>query len=153
MSPVLPRLSDMVWPETASYWIANASIPSCLVGPDHGFPSSDRDEAVLLLDVLVESGRIARIAAAGTAGSDADARVDLHRRQVWPAVRSLRAKRAARFRRRGNRQVRRGGPDQERCADDDKSEGEQLEGEKRPLRQRLAEERDAGCDRNRVAHQ
>jgi len=86
MSPVLPRLSDMVWPETASYWIANASIPSCLVGPDHGFTPYDRDDAVLLLDVLVENGRIARIAPAGAASGDAGARVDLRRRQLWPML-------------------------------------------------------------------
>ena len=86
MPPVLPHFSDLVWPDAASYWIGNARVPICLLGASHDFPPLDREHGVALLDVLVENGRIAGLAAAGPAGRDARPQVDLHGLQMWPTL-------------------------------------------------------------------
>jgi hypothetical protein len=50
--------------------------------------------------------------------------------------------------------VRRGGDaGQQRCAKNDKGVSEQLDAEKRAVRQALVEEHDAGCDRDRIGHE
>jgi cytosine deaminase len=86
MPPVLPRFSDIVWPEGASYWIDNASVPLCLLAGPHAFAPIDREDGAALLDILIEDGRIARLTPAGTAGADQRPRVDLRGRQVWPML-------------------------------------------------------------------
>jgi cytosine deaminase len=85
-SPMLPRFSDIVWPDAASYWIGNARIPMCLLSGPHAFKPQDREDGAALLDVLIENGKIARLASSGVAGGDRRPLVDLHGRQVWPML-------------------------------------------------------------------
>jgi cytosine deaminase len=86
MSNMLPHFSDIVWPDTASYWIGNARVPLALLGGRHGFAPQDREDGAALLDILVENGRIARLASAGEAGPGDRSLVDLRGRQVWPTL-------------------------------------------------------------------
>ena len=53
-----PQFSDIVWPDTPSYRLANARIPVCLLSGPHGFMPQDREDGTALLDVLIENGRI-----------------------------------------------------------------------------------------------
>ena len=32
MSAMRPNFSDIVWPDAAAYWIANARVPLCMLG-------------------------------------------------------------------------------------------------------------------------
>src|SRR5262249_60786461 len=75
MSAMRPHFSDLVWPDAAAYWIANARVPLCMLGearpgPGEAAPGaqSDRDDDVVLVDLLIESERLARMGPAGTAG-------------------------------------------------------------------------------------
>lgn len=83
---MLPHFSDIVWPEAASYWIENARVPLALLGSPHTFVPLDREDGAALLDMLIEGGRIARIAPSGAAVADQRPRVDLRGRQVWPML-------------------------------------------------------------------
>src|SRR5262249_44974072 len=87
MSAMRPNFSDIVWPDAAAYWIANARVPLCMLG-EAGRPGarSDRDDGVVLVDLLIESERLARMVPAGTAGIDQHPRIDLRGRQVWPML-------------------------------------------------------------------
>jgi cytosine deaminase len=86
MSPMLSHFSDIVWPDSASYWIGNACVPLCLLAGPHAFAPIDREDGAALLDILIEDGRIACLAPAGAAGADQRPRVDLRGRQVWPML-------------------------------------------------------------------
>ena len=93
MSAMLPHFSDIVWPDAAAYWIANARVPLCMLGEarlglEEAGPGaqSDRDDGVVLVDLLIESERLARMVPAGTAGTDQHPRIDLRGRQVWPML-------------------------------------------------------------------
>ena len=86
MTPMLPHFSDIVWPDAASYWIGNACVPLCLLAGPHAFAPIDREDGAALLDILIEDGRIARLAPAGAAAADQRPRVDLRGRQVWPTL-------------------------------------------------------------------
>ncbi len=86
MSATLPRFSDIVWPDAASYWIGNARVPLCLLSEPHAYVPHDREEGIALVDVLIENGRLARIVPAGAAGSDHGPRVNLRGRQMWPML-------------------------------------------------------------------
>ncbi len=76
--------ADIVWSEQARYWLANARVPVSLLarptalGKDH--------EGVSRADILIENGKIARIAPAHAAIGDGVMRVDLGGRQVWPTL-------------------------------------------------------------------
>src|SRR5215470_8964683 len=90
MSAMRPNFSDIVWPDAAAYWIANARVPLCMLGEarlglEEGRPGarSDRDDGVVLVDLLIESERLARMVPAGTAGTDQQPLIDLRGRQVW----------------------------------------------------------------------
>ena len=86
MSPMLPHFSDIVWPDVASYWIGNACVPLCLLAGPHAFAPLDREDGAAVLDILIEDGRIARLAPAGAASADQRPRVDLRGRQAWPML-------------------------------------------------------------------
>src|SRR5262249_36526022 len=84
MSAMRPQFSDLVWPDAAAYWIANARVPLCMLGearpgPGEAGPGaqSDRDDGVVLVDLLIESEQLARMVPAGTAGTDQHPRIDL----------------------------------------------------------------------------
>src|SRR5262245_3329418 len=84
MSLMLPHFSDIVWPDASSYWIGNARVPLALLARPPAFAPLDREDGAALLDVLIENGRIARLAPAGAA-ADTKA-VDLRGRQLWPML-------------------------------------------------------------------
>src|SRR5262249_3779050 len=87
MSAMRPNFSDIVWPDAAAYWIANARVPLCMLG-EAGRPGarSDRDDGVVLVDLLIESERLARMVPAGTAGVDQHPRIDLRGRPGWAVL-------------------------------------------------------------------
>jgi cytosine deaminase len=81
-----PQFSDIVWPDTASYRIANARVPLCFVAGSHSFVPQDREDGTALLDILIGNGRIERLVPAGAGATDQRPFVDLHARQVWPML-------------------------------------------------------------------
>jgi cytosine deaminase len=86
MSSMPLRFTDMVWPDTGAYRIANARIPLCLLNePDHCDPC-DREDRVAMFDLLIENGRVARIGPAGVGAAAPGSSVDLHGRQLWPML-------------------------------------------------------------------
>jgi cytosine deaminase len=85
MSPMLPHFSDVVWPDASSYWIGNARVPLSLMSKPHAFAPLDREDGAVLLDVLIENGRVARLVPAGAVSERVNA-VDLRGRQLWPTL-------------------------------------------------------------------
>src|SRR5262245_35754421 len=85
MSPLLSYFSDIVWPDTSAYWIGNARVPLSLLSKPDAFAPLDREDGAALLDVLIENGRVARLAPAGVVADRANA-VDLRGRQLWPML-------------------------------------------------------------------
>ena len=81
-----PHFSHIVWPDAAAYWIANARVPLCMLGEASPGAQYDRDDGVVLVDLLIESERLARMVPAGTAGTDEHPLIDLRGRQVWPML-------------------------------------------------------------------
>lgn len=79
------RFSEIVWPDTTRYWLANARIPECVLS---GVTLLERPdgEGVVAADLLVEDGLLARIEAVEDRRGDSIARVDLGGRQVWPML-------------------------------------------------------------------
>ncbi len=71
MSPMLPHFSDIVWPDASSYWIGNARVPLSLLAKPHAFAPLDREDGAALLDVLIENGKVARLAPAGAVAEHA----------------------------------------------------------------------------------
>jgi cytosine/creatinine deaminase len=86
MSGMRPDFSEIVWPEAASYWIGKARVPCCLLAEPPVCPPHERADGAALLDMLIENGRLARVAPAGTAGADRVPLVDLRGRQLWPML-------------------------------------------------------------------
>jgi cytosine/creatinine deaminase len=86
MSGMRRDFSEIVWPEAASYWIGNARVPCSLLAEPSVCPPRERVHGAALLDVLIENGRLARMAPAGTAGADHGPMVDLRGRQLWPML-------------------------------------------------------------------
>jgi cytosine deaminase len=83
MNPI--KFADISWPTARRYWIANARVPACLVTDGVALPSADA-EGVVRLDLLIEDGKIARLAPANGGDDDGIARADLGGRQVWPTL-------------------------------------------------------------------
>jgi cytosine deaminase len=72
-------------PDTGPYWLRRARVPACfLTGPDVG-ASADVDNA-LLLDILIDGERTARIAASSADAPTGAPVVDIAGRQVWPTL-------------------------------------------------------------------
>lgn len=70
-------------PETGAYWLREARIPECLLS---GAPPAAADgDGSLLVDLLIEGGKIAAIAPAGSAPVGGMS-VDLAGRHVWPML-------------------------------------------------------------------
>jgi len=74
---MLQQFSDIVWPDAASYWIANARIPVCMLSGPHGFTPHDREDGAALLDILIVNGRIERLVPARNGSADQRPSVDL----------------------------------------------------------------------------
>ena len=81
---MIVSFADIAWPETSRYWLTNARVPICLLA-DPGSLGVPDTEGVARADLLIEDGKIAHIAAAGAADTDAVC-VDLGGRQVWPTL-------------------------------------------------------------------
>ena len=86
MSARPPHFTDIVWPETAAYWISNARIPLCFLAEPDICDPCDQADRVALFDLLVEKGRISRIAPAGAVDIAQQPLIDLRGRQVWPML-------------------------------------------------------------------
>ena len=81
---MIVSFADIAWPETSRYWLTNARVPICPLA-DPGSLGVPDTEGVARADLLIEDGKIAHIAAAGAADTDAVC-VDLGGRQVWPTL-------------------------------------------------------------------
>ncbi len=77
--------SEIAWPTTRSYWLADARVPACLLADTAALGAPD-GEGVVRADLLVGEGKIARIEKPVGARNDGIARVDLGGRQVWPTL-------------------------------------------------------------------
>ena len=86
MSAMLPQFSDIVWPDAATYWIANTRVPLCMLGEARAGAGYDHDDGLVLSDLLIENERLARMLPAGTARTDQHPLIDLRGRQVWPML-------------------------------------------------------------------
>jgi cytosine/creatinine deaminase len=84
MPPI--RFADIAWPAAQRYWIANARVPACLLGGADVPPAAADAEGVVNVDLKIDGGKLARIAAPGGHRDDGDARVDIGGRQVWPTL-------------------------------------------------------------------
>ncbi len=86
MASMPPRFAEILWPDASAYWIANARIPLCMLDKASAHEPHDREDGVGLFAVLIENGRIARLAPARTADIGQGPIVDLHGRHVWPML-------------------------------------------------------------------
>jgi cytosine deaminase len=77
--------ADIAWSEAPRYWLSNARVPVCLLADPLALPDKDQ-EGVARADLLIENGKVARIAPAGAANDDGAVRVELGGRQVWPTL-------------------------------------------------------------------
>src|SRR5271168_4224583 len=84
MSSVL--FSDISWPATSRYWLANARIPVCLLADTAALVEPPDAEGVVGADLLVENGSMARIERPGLSRSDGIDRIDIGGRQIWPTL-------------------------------------------------------------------
>ncbi|MDB5405352.1 MAG: cytosine deaminase [Rhodospirillales bacterium] len=72
-------------PSARRYWLRDARVPTCLLAAPT--EASPRDiDGTILVDLLIDDGRIAGIAPAGTAGAGEDPTVALDGRHVWPTL-------------------------------------------------------------------
>jgi cytosine/creatinine deaminase len=78
-------LGALAIPDEARYWLRRARVPACLLAAPVTGAAADSDDT-LLLDLLIENGRIARISASATATAAEALVVDMAGRQVWPAL-------------------------------------------------------------------
>ena len=78
------RFADIVWPSAGHYWLVNARLPACML--DGAVPCGPADaEGIVDADLLVEGGKLARIARSG-GRRDGAPYVDIGGRQVWPTL-------------------------------------------------------------------
>jgi len=78
------RHAEIVVPETARYLLHRARVPACfLAQPVDAAPDAD---GAVLLDLVIDGGRIASIASAGASPSAAMPVVDVEGRQVWATL-------------------------------------------------------------------
>jgi cytosine/creatinine deaminase len=83
---MLPQFSHILWPDAATYRIGNARVPLCMLAEAKAPAVYDREDGAVLVDLLIESERLARMVPAGTLGSDQGPLIDLRGRQVWPML-------------------------------------------------------------------
>ncbi len=77
------RFADIVWPSAGHYWLVNARTPACMLD---GAPCDPADaEGIVEADLLVQGGKLARVARPG-GQRDGAPYVDLGGRQVWPTL-------------------------------------------------------------------
>jgi len=79
------RFADIAWPDARRYWLADARVPACMVSGDAALPMPADSEGVVHADLLVEDGKLARIAVMQDRRDDGVV-VDLGGRQVWPTL-------------------------------------------------------------------
>jgi len=72
-------------PSEGPYWLTRARVPRCFLAGSVAAAVADAD-GTLLLDILVEGGRIARIASSGADPHVQSPVVDVAGRQVWPML-------------------------------------------------------------------
>jgi cytosine/creatinine deaminase len=78
------NISAVAIPDKGSYWLRRARVPACFLAEPVAAAVADGDDA-LLLDVLIEDTRIARIVPSTDTPTEAPV-VDLAGRQVWPTL-------------------------------------------------------------------
>jgi cytosine deaminase len=72
-------------PSGKRYWLRNACVPACLLAAPIDAPPGD-DDGAILVDILIDDGRVAAIAPAGTVPPGEFPAVALGGRQVWPTL-------------------------------------------------------------------
>ena len=78
------RFADIVWPSSGHYWLVNARVPVCML--DGAVPCGPADaEGIVNADLLVEGGKLARIARSG-GRRDGAPYVDIGGRQAWATL-------------------------------------------------------------------
>ena len=80
------RFADIAWANTRRFWIANARVPACVMIGAAALPTPVDAEGIINADLLIDDGRLARIAQPDGARNDGIARVDIGGRQVWPTM-------------------------------------------------------------------
>jgi cytosine/creatinine deaminase len=85
--PLMPgTFTDIVWPMTRHYWLANARVPACMLTDGNAPPMPVDSEGVVNADLLIGDGRLVRIERPNPTHQDGIERVDLGGRQVWPTL-------------------------------------------------------------------
>jgi len=78
------RFTMLQMPDAQRYWIRRARVPVCFLP---GGPKTDLDrDGATLVDMLVDSERIAAIEPAGAPASNDLPAINLEARQVWPSL-------------------------------------------------------------------
>jgi len=86
MPPMPIKFADIVWPARGRYWLTDARVPACLLDGGAVMPMTADAEGVVAVDILVDDGKIVRVASANRPIDDSAASVDLGGRQVWPTL-------------------------------------------------------------------
>jgi cytosine deaminase len=80
------QFAEIAWPTTRRFWLAGARVPACLLADAAALAARVDTEGVVDADLLVDSGKLARIETPDLGRSDGVERVDLGGRQVWPSL-------------------------------------------------------------------
>jgi cytosine/creatinine deaminase len=80
------RFTDITWPTTPRYWLANARVPVCLLADPTVLSAIAFGEGTAPVDLLIENGRITRIDQPRSERGNEMMRVDLGGRQIWPTL-------------------------------------------------------------------
>jgi len=80
------RFADIVWPSGRRFWLANARVPVCTIAGVTELPTPADAEGVTNADLLIDTGKLARIERPDGARADGIDRVDIGGRQVWPTL-------------------------------------------------------------------
>jgi cytosine/creatinine deaminase len=79
------KFADIDWPTGPRYWLADARVPTCLLGHGAALPMPADAEGVVTADLLIDDGKLARIEPPGRNRTDVVS-VELGGRQVWPTL-------------------------------------------------------------------
>jgi len=81
---MIPNFENMRWRDGGRYWLANARTPACFLSDPSAIDADINADGEAHVDLLIEDGRLARIARHGVA--EPTLAVDLGGRQVWPML-------------------------------------------------------------------
>ena len=67
MMPI--KFAEIAWPKTGRFWLANARVPVCLLADTAAFAARIDAEGVVEADLLVDGGKLARVATPDLGGA------------------------------------------------------------------------------------